>query len=239
MSSSIENKKELNTEFDRMINKVSHDLKAPLRAVLSYSRFLMEDYGEKLDGEGKKYIERIMNNADNMSIMIESLLKYFSTIHTNLIIEDINLTDLFNEEIIKHKIINSDRVISINIPELPQIKGDTAQISLLISNALSNAFKFTSIRPKTIINISFEENEDEYIISISDNGVGFDMKYSPKLFNLFERLHTNTEFSGVGMGLAIIKNIIKNHDGKVWITSDVDNGTTLFFSFPKTLNYSK
>jgi light-regulated signal transduction histidine kinase (bacteriophytochrome) len=148
-------------------------------------------------------------------------------------IESINLENLFLE--VYDELINlqPQRQVEFTITHLPSIVGDPVMIKLLVLNILSNALKYTGNRAKAMINVAASESKSEYIISIKDNGAGFDMRYASRLFEVFQRLHSQREFEGSGVGLAISQRILKRHHGKAWIFGKVDEGAVFYFSFPK------
>lgn len=222
-----------NKELESFSYSVSHDLRAPLRAIDGFSRVLVEEYGEKLDKEGNRVLNIIISNTKKMGQLIDDLLTFSRLGRKEMGYSEINVNDLVeevNQDIIMH---SKGRRIEIITGELGVIYGDRSMIRQIFFNLISNAVKFSSGRDISIVEIGkIEINRDE-IYFIKDNGVGFDMKYSSKLFGVFQRLHGAEEFEGTGVGLALVKRIIHRHGGKIWAESEVDNGATFFFSFPE------
>lgn len=221
-------------ELNQFCHTVSHDLKSPLNVIKQLSNLLGLELGDNLTADVKEILERIDIKSSEIILMIERLLEFskMGQIECNFI--DVDLSNLFNETIDElTSLEKSDRKIVFNIDKLPTISGDKTLLKFLIQNILSNSLKFSSKNDLTIINIFFKDCGDSYAISIQDNGAGFDMKYSNKLFHVFERLHSKEEFDGSGVGLAIVQRIIERHNGTVSIYGELNKGTTV------TLNLSK
>lgn len=228
-----ESLKEANRELDSFCYSVSHDLKAPLLSISKLVEYLAADYMDKLDSEGQELIMNIQKKSAEVINIIDHLLEFSKMCEMQMKREVINLEQLFldvYEELIK---LYPERKVKFNLRHLPYISGDRVMIRLLVLNILSNALKYTRNRETAIIEVTSRENENEYIISVKDNGVGFDMRYSSRLFGVFQRLHTNSEFEGSGVGLAICQRILKRHNGSAWLVGEVDKGATFYFSFPK------
>lgn len=220
-------------ELEAFTYTVSHDLKSPLRAVDGYSRILLEDFESKLGAEGSEIISNIRLICADMIEMISKLLKYSTTSNADIVKEEINIEEKF-KSIYKELIsANPDRDITLTIETgLPQVFADKVMISQAIYNILSNAVKFTQNKEKTLITIDCAITGDEYVFYVKDNGAGFDMNSSGKLFRIFQRLHTNDEFEGSGIGLVTVKKIIQRHGGRVWIEGKIDIGATVYFTLP-------
>lgn len=221
------------SELEAFTYTVSHDLKSPLRAIDSYSRIITEDYGKKLGNDVSEMIYHIREICNEMINMINKLLEYSMTSREILNTEEVNMEQmiqsLFDEIITSY----SDRKIELKIETgLPVVSADKVLLRQALYNILSNAVKFTKNRKTAIITVGNTITEDGYIFYIKDNGVGFDMKYSRKLFGIFQRLHTTDEFEGSGIGLVTVRKIIEKHGGKTWIEGKVDNGATVYFTLP-------
>lgn len=220
-------------ELDSFCYSVSHDLKAPLFSIKKLTEYLVSNYINILDSEGQELITNIEEKSSEIITLIDRLLEFSKMCNMKMRSEVINLKQIFLDvynELIKFQ---SEGKIKFTISELPYIYGDPIMIKVLVLNILSNAIKYTRNKELPIIEVSLSENENEYIISVKDNGVGFDMKYSSKLFGVFQRLHSVNEFEGSGVGLAITQRILKRHKGKAWITGEVEKGATFYFSLPK------
>jgi PAS domain S-box-containing protein len=222
----------VNKELEGFTYSVSHDLRAPLRAINGFSRILIEDYTPILDEEGIKTLNSILSNSKRMGELIDDLLAFSRLGRKEVTMIEINMNGLVKaareEEMLDNK---SD--IEFVVHELLPAKGQQALIKQVWVNLISNAIKYSKYNTKTKIEIgsSYKNNMVQYFIS--DIGAGFDMKYYDKLFGVFQRLHSNEEFEGTGIGLAIIKKIINRHGGKVWAESEVNKGTTFYFTLPK------
>ena len=233
-----ERTKELETairHLESFTYTVSHDLKSPLRAVDSYTRIIMEDYAGALDKEGMGMLLSVQNTCKEMIDMIEKLLKFSLTLSSTLIKEKVDTNEIFNSLFTEIKKANTNRNIELLIEtELPVIIADRVLFREAVSNILTNAVKFSRDREVPTISIGCQLIESSYLFHVKDNGVGFDNAYSQKLFGIFQRLHTNDEFEGSGIGLATVKKIIEKHGGKVYIDGKVGEGATLFFTIPCT-----
>jgi len=212
---------------------VSHDLKSPLRAVDGYASILLEDFGEKLDSDAAEMLNNISRISRESIDMITKILQYSKTSRAVMNLENVDMGSLITEVFEELKPAYSGRDISLVIESgLPCVKADRILIRQLLQNIISNSMKFTAGREKAIITVGCTITQDSYVFYIKDNGVGFDMNYSGKLFGLFQRLHTSDEFEGSGIGLVTVKKIIEKHGGKVWIEGKVDEGTTVYFTLP-------
>ncbi|MBL0177132.1 MAG: GAF domain-containing protein [Ignavibacteria bacterium] len=224
-----------NRELEAFTYSVSHDLRAPLRAVDGFTRVLLEDYGSMLDVEGQRVCAIISTSARNMGRLIDDLLAFSrigraalqpSAFDMAAAIRGI-LLELISEE--------ARERIEVAIGALPVAVGDSSLLRQVWVNLISNAIKFTSRRERASITISGLTTGEEVVYSIRDNGAGFDMKYADKLFGVFQRLHSAKEFEGTGVGLAIVQRIVHRHGGRVWAVGETGNGATFSFSIPTGL----
>ena len=225
-----------NKELDSLAYAVSHDLRAPLRAIEGFADVILVDYKEKLDPEGQRFLEIIRSSSLKAARMIEGLLAYSRFGRHEMTISDVNSSDLVQNVLTDLRKPIADRKIEFQIHHLPTVSGDFFLLREVWKHLLSNAVKFTQTKPASQIVIDAREDKDEHQFSIRDNGVGFDMKYSDKLFQLFQRLHGESEFEGIGVGLAIAQRLVLRHGGRIWAESKPGEGTTFFFTLPK---YSK
>jgi len=200
----------LNKELESFSYSISHDLRAPLRAIDGFSKILEEEYSTSLDEEGEEYIKIIRDNTQMMGYLISDLLEFSHLSRKNLSKFSLDLNSIVLEECNKIKGEYPDLDIDFRISELLPLKGDRAMIKQVYANLVSNAVKYSSTRKKPIIEIGCKQDEDKIIYFVKDNGVGFDMKYSHKLFGVFQRLHAVEEFEGTGVGLAIVQRIVVN-----------------------------
>jgi len=225
----IQEIEESNQKLDEFAYICSHDLKEPLRAISNYSLFLKEDYADKLDAEGKRFIETIVNNTKRMDTLISTLLRYSRIGRTNLVIQKTNIHDLLMN-IIEHYQSEQDIEIIIDKP-LPEINCDRTFMEEILLNLISNALKYNEKAIK-IINIGYiqEKLSMPNIIYIKDNGIGIDPTDHENIFKIFKRLHGRDEFQGgTGAGLTITKKMVEAHQGKIWLESLPGNGSTFYF----------
>jgi len=232
MMAELDNKtKELgrsNTELEQFAYVASHDLQEPLRMITSYLQLLENRYKDKLDQDAKDFIGFAVDGSNRMKALIQSLLEYsrinrikpFEEIDVNLLVKDVlgNLSASIKES---NAIIKAD--------DLPKIHGDPILIGQVFQNLIENALKFKSTRTPEII-ISGKKQNDEFLFSVKDNGIGIQKEYIGKLFVIFQRLHTKEKYPGTGMGLAICKKIVERYGGRIWVESEVDKGSTFYFT---------
>lgn len=222
-----------NQELEAFAYSVSHDLRVPLRAIDGFSRILVEDYPEELDDEGERLISIIRENTMRMGQLIDDILQLSRAGRQEMNKTEIELESLFKQVFNELKQSNPDRDVQMEIEPLPHVYGDRTLLHQLISNLVSNSFKFTAPRETALIKVGYKKEKNNYVFYVKDNGVGFNMKYSGKLFGLFQRLHGQTEFEGTGVGLSIVQRIIRRHGGDVWAEGKVDEGATFYFSLPR------
>jgi two-component system sensor kinase len=220
-------------ELEAFSYSVSHDLRAPLRAIDGYTRILVEDYETTLDSEGKRICGVISREARRMGQLIDDLLAFSRLGRKEIFFSRIDMQALARsvfEELIKEE--NQGR-IDFMLSSLPVVRGDSSLIRQVWVNLLANAIKFTSNKERAVIEVGSQQGTDETIYYVRDNGAGFDMEYSNKLFGVFQRLHSENEFSGTGVGLAIVQRILLRHGGRVWGEGEVEKGATFYFALPQ------
>jgi light-regulated signal transduction histidine kinase (bacteriophytochrome) len=212
---------------------VSHDLRAPLRAINGYAEILKEDYSSKLNDEGNWVIECIKYNATKMGALIDDLLTF-----SRLGKKELQKTKINMNELVEGALIDIDKILThnakIKIGKLHKVNADYGLLHQVVFNLISNAIKYSSKKEEPVIEISSVEKSNEITFSIKDNGAGFDMKYVDKLFGVFQRLHSQEEFEGTGVGLAIVQRIVAKHGGRVWAKGKVDTGATFSFTLTKS-----
>jgi PAS domain S-box-containing protein len=222
-----------NKELEAFSYSVSHDLRAPLRAIDGFSRVILEDYIDKLDDEGKRYLNIIRSNTQKMGQLIDDLLVFSRLGRQEISISDVDIEKLARNVFKELKPTVSEREIQFEIKELPSAPGDQSTIRQVFANLLSNAVKFTRPRETTKIEMGGRCEGNENVYYVKDNGVGFDMQYVNKLFGVFQRLHSAEEFEGTGVGLAIVQRIIHRHGGRVWAEGKVNDGAIFYFTLPR------
>jgi len=222
-----------NLELESFSYSVSHDLRTPLRAINGFTKIIKEKYGSQVDDDGKKMLTIIMNEATRMGQLIDDLLSFSRLGRKELSKTRVDMEKLVNEVVTE--VTNIAEVpyrAKIKINDLPFAYCDRSLIKQVFVNFISNALKFSNPKTNPKIEIGAIPKEKSTVYYIKDNGVGFNMDYVDKLFGVFQRLHNAEEFSGTGIGLAIIKKIILRHDGDVWAEGTVDEGATFYFSLP-------
>lgn len=231
-----ESLQQANRELDSFCYTVAHDLKAPLLSLNKLTEYLASDYGASLNGDGRELIANIQEKSTEVITIVDHLLEFSRMCELPMNIAAIDLAQLFQavyDELIK---LEPPRKVCFTVKQLPTISGDPVMFKLLLLNILSNALKYTRNSETAIIEVVSAENETEYIIAVKDNGAGFDMRYAARLFGVFQRLHSANEFEGSGVGLAISQKILKRHNGKAWLTGEVNKGAAFYFSLPKATN---
>lgn len=217
-------------ELESFSYSVSHDLRAPLRAINGFTQVLVEDYLNRLDEEGKEVLDEIIANSKKMGLLIDNLLE-FSRLGKQLPDKaEVNLNQLVTIVVKELKQLEPGRNVNIQIQPLPNVKGDKFMLKQVLVNLISNALKYTSKKPEARIEIGASPDNTIYV---KDDGAGFDMRYYDKLFGVFQRLHSGNEFEGNGVGLAIIQKIILKHGGKVWGEGKVNEGACFYISLPQ------
>lgn len=224
---------ERTAELEAFSYSVSHDLRAPLRAIDGFSRILLDDYSDKLDPECNRLLNVISRNTFNMGQLIDDLLAFSRLGRQEMKLQEVDMAELAKSVFEELTPMVSDRAISLNVRDLPRSHADGALIQHVFANLLSNAIKFTRMRETAIIDVGYEIEDSENVYYVKDNGVGFDMRFVEKIFGVFQRLHGADEFEGTGVGLAIVQSIIQRHGGRVWADAKVNEGATIYFSLPR------
>jgi len=222
-----------NKELEAFSYSVSHDLRAPLRHINGFVEILQSTAGEVLDAESRGFLETIADSARQMGKLIDDLLAFSRMGRTELRFAPVKLESIVAESLRELRQEHEGRDVRWNIDPLPEVHGDPAMLRQVFINLLSNALKYSRTRDRTEIEIKADETVNEHIISVRDNGVGFDNAYAHKLFGVFQRLHPAQEFEGTGIGLAIVRRVIARHGGRVWAEGIVDEGATFFVALPK------
>ncbi|MBC8064057.1 MAG: CHASE3 domain-containing protein [Chlorobia bacterium] len=221
---------ELNTakdELEAFSYSVSHDLRGPLRAVISYASMLEEDYGDKLDDEAKEYLTRIKASGRRMSELIDTLLALSRLSRAEITLENVDVSEIA-QSMLGELAKDSDPTLQFQVDPEIELRADRKMLTTLMDNLLRNAVKFSS--RSEMPNVEVFLDPESHAVAIRDNGVGFNPQYANKLFLPFQRLHNDREFEGTGIGLAIVQRIVKRHGGLVWATSEEGKGATFYFS---------
>jgi signal transduction histidine kinase len=222
----------VNQELESFSYSVSHDLRAPLRHITGFAMMLRESASSTLDAEGERYLKTIVDAATRMGRLIDDLLAFSRVGRTQLGQSPVDLNRLVQEARQEVSADINGRVVNWQVQELPVVKGDPALLRLVFVNLLSNALKYSAKRPRTEIEVGVEAEGDGTVVFVRDNGVGFDMQYAHKLFGVFQRLHSNDDFEGTGIGLANVRRIVQRHGGRTWAEGAVDAGATFYVSLP-------
>jgi signal transduction histidine kinase len=219
-----------NKELETFSYSVSHDLRAPLRAIDGYVRMILKRVADSFDEETKKLLEKVRDRTKVGSHLIDDLLALSKVNKSDLRVEAIDMHKLIERTWKELQQAHPDRNMTLKINSLPSAWGDQSLLVQAVVNILSNAIKFTKIRDAAFIEVGGTATKDEIIYQIKDNGVGFDMQYRDKLFSAFQRLHSDAEYEGTGIGLALVKRIINRHGGRAWAEGKVGEGATFYFT---------
>jgi len=218
-----------NRELEAFAYTVSHDLRAPLRAIDGFSRIVANEYVTEIDDKGQRYLGLVSENVGRMSQLIDDLLAFSRLSRQSLQIQDVDVTALVESVIEDLAPERQSRQIEITHDDLPPCQADPGLLRQVLANLLSNAQKYTRARETAHIHVGCQQQGRQIVYYVRDNGVGFDMRYANKLFGVFERLHHNSAYEGTGVGLAIAQRIIQRHGGQIWAESAPDQGATFFF----------
>jgi PAS domain S-box-containing protein len=221
-----------NKELEAFSYSVSHDLRAPLRAIDGFSRALLEDYGDKLDQPGKDYLRRVRAATEHMGQLIDDLLKLSVMIRREIKREEIDFSEVVRSVATGLQKAEPDRQVEFLIQEGVLGHGDPSLLRAVLENLVGNAWKFTSKHSQARIEFGTVQNKGQTVYFVRDDGAGFDMTYAAKLFLPFQRLHSSAEFSGNGIGLTLTDRIINRHGGRIWAEGEVEKGATFYFTLP-------
>jgi signal transduction histidine kinase len=219
-----------NQDLESFSYSVSHDLRAPLRAIDGFSKAVLDEYGEKLDDYARDCLHRVRTGAEKMSLLINDLLNLSRVSRSALRIEPVNLTGLARglERDLRRR--DPARKIDIHIADGLSVRGDKRLLTIACTNLIENAWKYTARQPEARVVFGQEHQHGEEVFFVRDNGAGFDMAYAGKLFGPFQRLHDESEFDGTGIGLATVQRVISRHRGRIWVEAAVNHGATFFFT---------
>ncbi len=221
-----------NKELEAFSYTVSHDLKAPLRAINGFTEILVSKYNDKIDEKGKELTRVIVKNSKKMGRLIEDLLEFSRIGRKEMLMTEVSMEDIMQQALREARNANPDRDITVNTEKLPPAIGDRNLLIQVWVNLISNAFKYTGHKEKAVISIGSYRDGADNVYFVKDNGAGFDMQYQDKLFKVFQRLHDADEFEGTGVGLANVNRIIMRHGGRVWADAKENEGASFYFSLP-------
>lgn len=222
-----------NRELENLSYSVSHDLRAPLRHLHGFAIAMQAQCAESMDLKAREYLSLILESTDTMNRLLEDLLRFARTGQKQLHKIEIDTSSLVGEVTRDLKPEEANRQVEWQIGPLPRVRVDPAMLRQVWMNLLGNALKYTRQQPRPRIQLACHTNNGEWVFSVSDNGVGFDMAYSRRLFGLFQRLHRADEFEGTGLGLAIVRRIIDRHGGRTWAEGQPARGATFYFTLPR------
>ncbi|MEQ8905344.1 ATP-binding protein [Ekhidna sp.] len=223
----------MNEELESFSYSVSHDLRAPLRAIDGFSKVLQKKASDQLDESNLGHLNTIVENVDKMKKLIDDMLAFSKMSRQEQKTSVFDPKQLIEEVFEEEKQVVSNSKVEISIGEIPRIEADKDLIRQVFNNLIGNAIKYSSTKENPKIEVEGKNEGTETIISIKDNGVGFDEEYADKLFKIFQRLHDADEFEGTGVGLAIVKKIVDRHGGRVWAEAELDKGATFYIALPK------
>lgn len=219
-----------NQELESFTYSVSHDLRTPLRSIDGFSKLVLDDAWQKLDDKERDYLQRSRSAAQKMGYLIDDLLQLSNVSRARFNPQDVDLSKMVESNIDKLRQIEPGREIELDIEPDVKATGDQSLLDIAVSNLVENAWKYSSKKPHAKIRFATQERDGEVVYYIKDNGVGFDTRYINKLFGPFQRLHSDDEYPGTGIGLATVNRIIDRHGGKIWANAKVGRGATFYFT---------
>lgn len=227
------------SEIEALAYSVSHDLRAPLRAIEGFARILLDDFSATLEPEARRYLNFIASGGEQMNRMMDDLLAYSRLNRAELSLENVDMVELLQSVIAGRRAKYSDRPTTVDIGPLPSCWADRELVHRALIHLLDNAFKFS--RQETALKIEIGSIPDEHasVYFVRDNGIGFDMKYADKIFGLFQKLHRAEQFGGNGAGLALAQRILNRLGGRIWADAKVSEGATFYFSLPSAKERAK
>ena len=222
-----------NKELESFSYSVSHDLRAPLRIIDGFAKIISEEYKDKLDEEGKRFIETIRSSAQHMGMLIDDLLNFSRVGRQAMTVREVNMNPMVEHVIESIKLTDPELPADIHLHPLRECRCDEHLMRQVWANLISNAIKYSRNKTKPVIIIGSDESHGELVYFVKDNGVGFSMEFAGKLFGVFQRLHKPSDYEGTGVGLALVNRIVTRHQGRVWADAKEGEGATFYFSIPK------
>jgi hypothetical protein len=226
-----------NKELEAFSYSVSHDLRAPLRAVNGFAKIVLERFADKIPADAQGYLDRIRNGGKQMGVLIDDLLAFSRLSRQTMKADTVNMKGLVENVLGELSSQHAGRPVEIKVGVLPEAAGDASLVKQVWVNLISNAIKYSRGRTPAVIEIGCETEAVENIYFVRDNGTGFDMRYVDKLFGVFQRLHRAEEFEGTGVGLAIVQRIVQRHGGRVWAEGVEGKGATFRFTLNEEKNH--
>jgi hypothetical protein len=221
-----------NNDLEAFSFSVSHDLRGPLRAINGFSQMLTDDYSAQMPADAQRLLTMVTDSARRMDRLLEDLLRFFRLGRQPLSRQSVNISALVHEVLVELHKVQADRHVKVRVLDLPDAIGDPALLKQVFVNLLSNAFKFTGKKERPEVEVGCRRQEDEHVYFVKDNGAGFDPQDAERLFGVFQRLHSDEEFEGTGVGLSLVQRIIKRHGGRIWAESEVGKSATFYFTLP-------
>lgn len=220
-----------NKELESFAYSVSHDLRAPLRAINGFSRILLDSERERLSADGRDLLDRVARNGQKLDQLIEDILQYSRAGQRPLERRPVDLAALARE--VAAELKTQYPTTEVAIGDLPTVEGDPTMLRQVLQNLIGNGLKYSAKKPAPQVEIGCAGQNGDTACFVKDNGAGFDMRYADKLFGMFQRMHTESQFPGTGVGLAIVKRLVERHGGRVWATAEPDAGATFYFTLAK------
>ncbi|HZA21999.1 MAG TPA: ATP-binding protein, partial [Dehalococcoidia bacterium] len=222
-----------NADLERFAYVASHDLQEPLRMVSGFSQMLQEKYQDQLDADAREYIWYLVDAAGRMRNLIQDLLAFSRVQTRGRPLEMVNCEEVLGWVLSNLQAAIEEAQAVVTHDPLPEVMGDATQLMQVFQNLLANAMKFRKLEPPRV-HISVEGSGEEFIFSVTDNGIGIEPEFHQRIFEIFQRLHTRDRYPGTGIGLAICQRIIDRHGGRIWVESEPGQGSTFYFSLPAT-----
>jgi PAS domain S-box-containing protein len=219
-----------NKEMEAFCYSISHDLRAPLRSIRGYSEIVLQEFAGKLDGRAEEFLKRACDSAAHMNQLLDDLLRLSVISRGELQREETDLSEMARQILDNLKTADPNRKVKLKIGRNLKARGDARLLQIALSNLLSNAWKFTGRKPNATLEFDLIEKDGERVFVVRDNGEGFDMEWKHRLFGVFERLHSNADFPGTGIGLAIVQRIIQRHNGRIWAEGKRGEGAAFYFT---------
>jgi signal transduction histidine kinase len=223
-----------NNDVEAFSYSVSHDLRAPLRAINGFAQMLKDDYSAQMPADAQRLLTVVTESARRMDRLIEDLLRFFRLGAQPLSRQSVNISALVHEALAELRKEQADRQVEVRVFDLPDAFGDPALLKQVFVNLLSNAFKFTRKKEQPEVEVGCRRQGDEQVYFVRDNGAGFNPQDAERLFGVFQRLHSDEEFEGTGVGLSLAQRIIERHGGRIWAEAELDKSATFYFTLPSS-----